>query len=150
MAQDGPQIMKRAQCGIFKPKLPYVGLLRQVGHEILSPSSISSFSSFTKPSSISKALQSSNWKNTMVEEFNTLQVKKTWRLVSHDGSQKVDDSKWVFETKLNVNGSLLKHKDRLVVKGFQQSSGVDYGEIFSSVVKLTTIRVALSLAETLK
>ena len=38
-----------------------------------------------------------------------------------------------------------KYKDRLVAKGFWQENGVDFDEIFSSVVKMTTLRFMLGV-----
>ena len=37
------------------------------------------------------------------------------------------------------------YKARLVVKGFAQNKGIDFDEIFSHVVKITSIRTVLSL-----
>ena len=39
-----------------------------------------------------------------------------------------------------------RYKVRIVVKGFQQKKGVDFDEIFASVVKMTSIRTVLSIA----
>ena len=36
--------------------------------------------------------------------------------------------KWVFKTKLNLDGTIQKHKVRLVAKGYAQKLGIDYNE----------------------
>jgi hypothetical protein len=38
-----------------------------------------------------------------------------------------------------------KYKARLVAKGYSQVEGIDFGEIFSLVAKLTSIRFLLSI-----
>ena len=42
---------------------------------------------------------------------------QTWELVEKPKHRKVIGVKWVFRTKLNADGSINKHKARLVVKG---------------------------------
>ena len=39
-----------------------------------------------------------------------------------------------------------RYKARIVVKGFQQKKGVDFDEIFSPVVKMTSVRTVPSIA----
>nr|CAN62530.1 hypothetical protein VITISV_029281 [Vitis vinifera] len=53
--------------------------------------------------------------------------------------------KWVYRTKLNSNGSVNKHKARLVVKGYAQMFGMNFSETFALVARLDTIRMLLAL-----
>lgn len=40
------------------------------------------------------------------------------------------------------------YKARLVVKGYLQTSGIDYGETYSPVIKLASVRVVLTIIAT--
>jgi len=40
---------------------------------------------------------------------------------------------------------MIRYRARLVVKGYAQKEGVDFNEIFSPMVRLTTIRVVLAM-----
>jgi hypothetical protein len=58
----------------------------------------------------------------------------------------VIDGKWVLQRKLKVDGSIDKHKARLVARGDCQKEGIDYFDITSPVVDASIIRFALGLA----
>ncbi|XP_048432399.1 uncharacterized protein LOC125473530 [Pyrus x bretschneideri] len=52
---------------------------------------------------------------------------------------KIIGVKWVYKTKLNVNGEVDKYKARLVAKGYSQKYGVDYVEVASLEKKLDSV-----------
>ena len=84
----------------------------------------------------------------MEEEMESLRKNDIWDLVGFLDGRKTNDSKWVFKRNTNAVGCVEKYKARLVSKGYSQVEGVDFGEIFSHVAKLTSIRVLMSLATT--
>jgi hypothetical protein len=52
-------------------------------------------------------------------------------------------NKWVFEKNLNAKGKVEKCKAGLVANDYSQVEGIDFGEICSPVVELTSIRFLL-------
>jgi hypothetical protein len=86
------------------------------------------------------------WKRAMDEEMESLDKNEAWDLVELPTRRKPIGRKWVFKKKLNVEGKVEKYKARLVEKGYSQVEGIDFGEIFSPVSKLTCIIFLLSFA----
>ena len=84
----------------------------------------------------------------MVEEMESLHKNETWDLVKLPSGINLVGRKLVFKKKINVTGQVEKLKARLVVKGYSQVEGVDFGDIFSPVAKLTSSRVIMSLDAT--
>jgi len=54
--------------------------------------------------------------------------------------------KWVYKAKFNLDGTIQKHKARLVVKGYSQQLGIDYNETFAPIARIYTIRALIALA----
>ncbi|GJS67592.1 retrotransposon protein, putative, ty1-copia subclass [Tanacetum coccineum] len=89
---------------------------------------------------------SSKWKAAMKEEMDSLRKNKTWELVDHPAGQKLVSCKWLFKIKEGIEGvQKPRYKARLVARGFTQRAGIDYNEVFSPVVRHTSIRVILAL-----
>ncbi|GJP80259.1 hypothetical protein CLOP_g10491 [Closterium sp. NIES-67] len=55
-------------------------------------------------------------------------------------------SKMIYRHKYGPEGELTCYKSRLVARGFQQTKGKDYDEVFAPVGKGTTLRVLLAIA----
>ena len=75
----------------------------------------------------------------MQSKMNLIYANYTWELVLLPTNIKPLPYKWVFRYKYVSKSDQLEYKAQLVVKGFKQEQGVDYDEIFSPVVKMTTL-----------
>ena len=82
----------------------------------------------------------------MQAEIHVLQANNTWIEVDLPLGKRVINSKWVYKIKLKADGSLERYKARMVIRGNTQKEGIDYTEIFSPLVKMTTIRTVIALA----
>ena len=82
----------------------------------------------------------------MDEEYLSLMENNTWDLVPPPKGRKLVRCKWIYRTKYALDGSVERLKSRLVAKGFSQVEGIDYDETFTTVAKMNSIRLVLSLA----
>jgi hypothetical protein len=52
----------------------------------------------------------------------------------------------VYKLKRNEAGDTVKHKARLVARGFMQQEGIDFDEVFAPVAHMEYVRLLLALA----
>nr|GEW28634.1 putative ribonuclease H-like domain-containing protein [Tanacetum cinerariifolium] len=55
-------------------------------------------------------------------------------------------SKWVFRSKKDKRGIVIRNKDRLIAQGHTQEEGIDYVEVFAPVARIEAIRLFLAYA----
>ena len=79
------------------------------------------------------------WMQVMKEEMHSLVENQTYDLVELPEGRKASRNKWVLKLKNEDNNSNPRYKAHIVVKGCNQKKGMDFEEIFSPVVKMTSI-----------
>ena len=102
--------------------------------------------SFEEPTNYSKASEDEAWRKAMVEEITSIEKNDTWKLVKAPKSCKPIGVKWVDKLKKNPLGEIVKHKARLVMKGYRQRYRIDYDEVFAPVACFESIRILIALA----
>ena len=86
-----------------------------------------------------------DWVKSMQEEVRSFLKNHTYDSVKLPQRKKAFRKKWVYRLKIENNGSQLRYKARLVVKGSNKKKCIDFEELFSPVVKMFSILVALGL-----
>ncbi|CAL2249531.1 unnamed protein product [Prunus armeniaca] len=99
-----------------------------------------------EPKSFEVVVKEEIWRKAMEEEIKTIEKNKTWKLVDRPKDKEIIGVKWVYKTKFNPDGSIQKHKARLIAKGYSQQPGIDFNETFAPVARLDTIRALVALA----
>ncbi|RVW68648.1 Retrovirus-related Pol polyprotein from transposon TNT 1-94 [Vitis vinifera] len=100
----------------------------------------SNFSSQVKQSS-----DSEKWIEAMKDEMKSMKDNGVWDLVELPKGVKPIGCKWIFKTKRDSKGNIVRYKARLVAKGFTQKEGIDYKETFSPVSSKDSFRIIMAL-----
>ncbi|GJZ67806.1 retrotransposon protein, putative, ty1-copia subclass [Tanacetum coccineum] len=89
--------------------------------------------------------ESDKWLNAMNVEIQSMKDNEVWDIVELPPNGKTVGSKWLFKKKTDMDGAVHTYKARLVVKGYTQTSGIDYEETFSLVVDIRAIRILIAI-----
>lgn len=81
-----------------------------------------------------------DWFKSMQNEMDDLSKLRTWTLVELPKGRTVLKGRWVFKTKRDPYGNLIKLKSRWVAKGFKQVEGLDFDQTFSCTCRPETWR----------
>ncbi|KAK9769258.1 putative Integrase catalytic domain-containing protein [Seiridium cardinale] len=105
-----------------------------------------------EPKSLNQAKYSPQWLQwykAMGSEHKSLVDNRTWKLCQLPKGRRALTGKWVYKVKTNQDGEVERYKARWVVRGFEQTDGVDFNETFASVVKPMSYKVLFAIAAAL-
>ncbi|RVX20561.1 Retrovirus-related Pol polyprotein from transposon RE2 [Vitis vinifera] len=107
---------------------------------------VSAISSVSLPKSTPEALSHLGWRQAMVDEMAALHSNGTWDLVVLPSGKSTVGCRWVYTVKVGPDSQVDRLKARLVAKGYTQVYGSDYGDTFSPVAKIVSVRLLLCMA----
>jgi hypothetical protein len=85
------------------------------------------------------------WCAAMQSQMDAVEKNCIWKLVDIPRGHRAITLKWVFKLKRDEAGAIVKHKARLVARGFVQREGIDFDDAFGPVARMESVRL-LALA----
>jgi hypothetical protein len=101
-----------------------------------------------EPETLDRALKQPDgelWQQAADEEMQSLKRLGVYQVVDNNNYNLLKN-KWVLKRKRTKEGLIERYKARLVVKGFAQTKGVDYDEVYAPVARHVTLRALLAVA----
>ncbi|KAJ0898957.1 putative RNA-directed DNA polymerase [Helianthus annuus] len=141
-------VPKKFEHFVLNSKVKY-SLDKVVNYSCLSSNNMcftASLNKIVEPSCYEEVASDPRWIEAMHKEMEALFRNNTWVLTDLPQGRKDIGCKWVFRVKYKSNGEVERFKARLLAKGFNQREGLDFGETFSPVVKMVTVRTIMTLA----
>ncbi|MBW0537727.1 hypothetical protein O181_077442 [Austropuccinia psidii MF-1] len=86
------------------------------------------------------------WKRACEEELKSLEDMGVWSEVKRPIDKQILGTRWVFATKSNQQGELIRYKARLVVQGHCQVKGINFEETFAPTPTFATLRSVFAIA----
>jgi hypothetical protein len=99
-----------------------------------------------EPRSFAEAEKDAAWRAAMKAEMDAVEKNRTWELADLPRGHRAITLKWVFKLKRDEVGAIIKHKARLVARGFLQREGIDFDDAFAPVARMESVRLLLALA----
>jgi hypothetical protein len=100
-----------------------------------------------EPRSFTEAEKDAAWRATMKAELDLVEKNRTWELADLPRGHRTITLKWVFKLKRDEVGAIIKHKARLVARGFLQREGIDFDDAFTPVVRMKSVRLLALTAQ---
>jgi hypothetical protein len=98
-----------------------------------------------EPRSFTEAERHVTWRAVMQSEMDAVEKNCTWELADLPRGHNAITLKWVFKLKRDEAGAIVKHKARLVARGFVQRKGIDFDDTFAPVARMESVRLLFAL-----
>jgi hypothetical protein len=99
-----------------------------------------------EPQSFAEAERYAVWHAAMQSEMDAVEKNCTWELANLPRGHSAITLKWVFKLKRDEAGAIVKHKARLVARGFVQREGIDFDDTFAPVARMKSVQLLFALA----
>ena len=81
----------------------------------------------------------------MQQEMDVVKQNRTWELADLPAGHRAITLKWVYKLKKDEAGAVIKHKARLVARGFVQQEGVNFNDAFAPIARMESVHLLLVL-----